>query len=121
RAAAQTLAAYLGRIADAKFEVKEGEGAAGIFVGINADDAKDPTNREDYVLQSHAQGLRLIGASDLAVEHAVWDLLGRLGYRQFFPNEHWEVVPHVRELSIAVDTREHPSYFSRRIWYGFGA
>lgn len=124
RAAAQTLATYLGRITGATFGVKTAPADASILVTTDPaqfNSATDPTKREDYLLQSHPVGLRLIGATDLAVEHAVWDLLHRLGYRQFFPSEHWEIVPHTPTLSIAVDAREHPAYLSRRIWYGFGA
>lgn len=130
RAAAVKLAAYLSRISDAKFEIVTGDGQRGIAVGTTADfpaldvgeirDVGDPLNREDYLLRSHEHGIYLLGATELAVEHAVWDLLGRLGYRQFFPGETWEVIPHERELSIAVNSHEHPSYYSRRIWYGYG-
>jgi hypothetical protein len=62
-----------------------------------------------------------VGATDQAVVHAVWDLLYRLGHRQFFPGAAWEVVPRTPNLSLHVDVQEHPSYYSRRIWYGFGA
>jgi hypothetical protein len=128
--AARTLADYLGRIAGAKFAVTTGDGQRGIVVGRAADFAafrgqlpdaeKDITRREDYWLRSDANRLLALGATDAAVRHAVWDLLDCFGYRQFFPGEHWEIVPHVRQLRIQVDRREHPSYLARRIWYGFG-
>jgi hypothetical protein len=131
REAAQSLANYLGKIADAKFEVTTGDGTSGIVVGVPADfpaivvnaslDSKDPTRREDYLLESHEHGLRAIGATDLAVEDAVWDVLYRVGYRQFFEGPHWEIIPHTRDLSIDVHTSEHACYYDRRIWYGFGA
>lgn len=131
RRTAQTLAEYLGKISDAKFAVSTGDGTSGIAVGLPADfpmlpfskvwDAADPTRSEDYLLRSHQRGVYLVGASELAVEHAVWELLYRLGHRQFFPGETWEVVPRVPALSIAVDVTEHPCYYSRRIWYGNGA
>lgn len=127
---AARLANYLSRITDAKFEVATGDGTTGIAVGVPGDfpasgikalwDAKDTTRREDYLLRSHERGVYVLGATSLAVEHAVWDLLHRLGYRQFFPGEHWEIVPKVRDLRIDVDVHEHPTYYSRRIWYGFG-
>lgn len=131
RAIAQILSDHLTRISGAKFELTTGDGATGIALGLTSEfpavaidpplDVKSPTAREDCILRSHAKGLQLIGATDAAVEHAVWDLLYRLGYRQFFPGEHWEVIPHTPELSIAVDVREHPAYHARRIWYGYGA
>jgi len=131
RAAAKTLAAYLGRITGATFPVVEGDGEAGLAVGRTADFPKlklgdrfkpdDPTRREEYLLLTRPDGACLVGATDLAVEHAVWDFLYRAGYRQYFPGKNWEVVPVKRELSLAVDAFEKPDYHSRRIWYGFGA
>jgi hypothetical protein len=128
--AAATLATYLQRISGAKFDQTAGDGTTGIVVGLASDfpvikdikpfDPKDPTQREDYILRSSENGLQLLGATDIAVEHAVWDVLYRVGYRQFFPSEHWEIVPSVPSLSIAVDVREHPCYYARRIWYGVG-
>jgi len=129
RKAAESLAEYLGRISGAKFAVTTGDGTTGIAVGRPADfpslalpkwDPADPAKREDYLLRCHGRGLHVIGATDLAVEHAVWDLLYRLGYRQFFPGKTWEVVPEIRDLSIAVDVQAHPDYYARRIWYGYG-
>lgn len=129
-AAANMLADTLGRISGAKFEVVRGDGREGLAVGTASEfpvlgfaaqlDAPEPVRREQYLLRSHAKGLWLVGATDLAVEHAVWDLLFRLGYRQFFPGKHWEVVPSRSDLHLAIDTKEQPGYYSRRIWYGFG-
>ena len=63
----------------------------------------------------------LIGASDLAASHARWDLLHRLGYRQFFPGETWEVVPQIARAGRSRSTRsESPSFHARRIWYNWG-
>lgn len=138
RAAADQLAAYLGKITGATFEVKTGDGTQGLAVGLVSDfpaivsaakltgrfDPTDALRREEYVLQSHSegskQGVWLIGATPLAVEDAVWDLLARLGYRQFFPGSTWEVIPNSPTLQIAVNIFEKPDFLTRRIWYGFG-
>jgi len=130
RAAARTLAYQLGRITGGTFVVAEGDGETGLAVGRAADfpklkladkfDPADVTRREECQLRSHADGVWLVGSTDLAVEHAVWDLLHRLGYRQYFPGKNWEVVPARKDLAIAVDVFEKPAYHSRRIWYGFG-
>jgi hypothetical protein len=129
--AARTLAEMLTRLSGAKFEYSTDDGLTGIAVGLASDfphlDWTKPqrkpeaTDRERYFLKSHAKGVSLIGATDLAVENAVWDLLHRLGYRQFFPGKHWEIVPRSSELAIDIDIDESPDYLSRRIWYGFGA
>ena len=130
KTAASELADYLGRISGANFEVKSGNGLTGIAVGRATDfpalnlaknwDPQSLTQREDYLLRSHAHGLQVVGSRDLAVSHVVLDLPCRLGYRQYFPGKHWEIVPHNASLNIAIDVSEHPDYYARRIWYGFG-
>jgi hypothetical protein len=110
---------YLSRMSGADFKVASGTEASGITVGTVTDFANRPggrfvagapTRTEDYWLRSHANDVLIIGTSDLAVEHAVWDLLHRLGYRSFFPGKHWEIVPKLNALPIEVDSFEHPEY-----------
>lgn len=130
RQAATILADYLGRISDTVFSVTPGDGVQGIVIGLPSDfpnipikqdvSSKQIENREHYLLRSHSKGLYLIGATEIAVEDAVWDLLHRLGYRQFFPGPTWEIIPKIPTLTIAVDADERPDYLSRRIWYGGG-
>lgn len=121
--AAERLAGLLERITTAKFPVQTGDGITGITVGL-VDDfpalESDVAGREEYVLHSHAHGLHVIGAKQAGLDHAVWDLLYRIGYRQFFPGATWEVVSAVRELTVDVEAREQPVYLARRIWYGYG-
>jgi hypothetical protein len=131
KSSAATLAEFLGRISGAKFDVNTGDGAGGIVVGRAEEfpslktgvkfDPADATKREEYLLRSHEKGVWLLGATDLAVRHAVWDLFYRLGYRQFFPGKNWEIIPVQPRLAVAVDAFERPAYHSRRIWYGYGA
>ena len=129
KATAAELAGYLTKISGAQFAVETGDGSRGIVLGAAADFGKlpfaaafgaGPFEREDYVLRSAKDGVWLVGASDLGAEHASWDLLHRLGYRQFFPGETWEVVPEMRELVIEVDAKQSPSFHARRIWYNWG-
>lgn len=129
REAASALSTYLERISGAAFAVEEGDGSSGIVLGLPGDfDALPfdvsfdggPFGREEYLLRSRPDGLWLLGATPLAARHAAWDVLYRLGYRQFFPGETWEVVPSVEEPTLQVDTREAPDYYARRIWYNWG-
>lgn len=129
KATAKTLADYLGRMTGANFGVQTGDGQNGLALGLASDfpalpfgttlDASDPKQREDYILRSHANGVYLIGATEKAVQPAIWDFLYRLGYRHFFPSPHWEIVPNTPELGVAVDTKEHPAYYARRIWFTY--
>jgi len=126
---AAELATYLGKMSGAMFVVETGDGSRGIVVGQPSEFAAlplkiefeaGPFHREDYVLRSHANGLYLLGSSDLAVSHATWDLLYRLGYRQFFPGPTWEIIPKARDLKLAVNANERPDFYARRIWYNWG-
>ncbi len=128
RADAVTLSQMLGRITGRTFPIEEGDGRHGMTLGTVRDfpdlewdinfSPNDPLSREDYLLRSHDDGLYIIGATEIGVAHAVWDLLYRLGYRQFFPTETWEYVPSIDELRIAIDTFQRPDYHNRRIWHG---
>jgi len=129
RASADELAKYLGRISGGTFKIAADDTDLGIIVGQPSDFSRAPLKvefgtgpfeREDYILRSRPRALYLLGASDLAVSHAVWDLLDRLGYRQFFPGETWEIIPSSPSLKIAVDERCSPSFRARRIWYNWG-
>lgn len=127
---AAELADYLGRISGGTFSVEKGDGSRGIVVGVLADFSavpfgdvqfgSGPFAREEYLLRSTPEGLYLLGATEMAVSHAVWDLLYRLGHRQFFPGETWEVVPRNADLEIAIDHHAKPSFYARRIWYNWG-
>ena len=122
--AAEELAEMLEEITGASFEVERGTGAEGLVVGTPEDFDDLPVadvefgdgvfDTEDYVIRSTEDGLFLLGATPLAARFAVWDLLYRVGHRQFFPTDTWEVIPEHPELSVAIDVREEPDYYSRR-------
>ncbi len=130
RRAADVLAEYLRKITAAPFAVETGSGARGIVVGLPSQFAETVfgdrwaeakiEEREDYLVQTQTNGVFLLGATELAVEHAVWELLYRIGHRQYFPGEHWEVIPQRESLSVAIHVEHSPDYRGRRIWYGFG-
>lgn len=128
--AAADLADTLNRISGATFTITNGDGTNGIALGTLADfpalhvdypvTSDAPSQREEYLLRSHEGGVYLIGQTPIAARHAVWDLLYRLGYRQFFPGPHWEVVPPLASVHLSVDAQEHPSFYARSFFYGFG-
>lgn len=133
KAAAQTLADNLKRISGATFTITNSAQALttstnGIAVGLSTRFSpapagfvpSDPTKSEDYLLRSHSRGVTIIGASEQALELAVWDFLYRFGYRQFFPGAKWEVVPQAGTLTATLNIFDHPDYYARSIWYGYG-
>ncbi len=133
RHAAQELAQKLSAMLGQPVEVTVGNGERGIVVGQPGDFPNlnlmtepvapgDLAAAQSYVLRSSATRLVVIGASEIGVEFGIWDLLHRLGYRQFFPHEAWEVIPDLSraEAALELDTLEIPAYFDRRIWYSWG-
>jgi len=127
---AADLADMLGKITGAKFVTEVGDGVEGIAVGTAADFPKapvdgrfaplDPLRRDEYILKTHAKGAWLVGVSDIAVGHAVWDFLYRLGYRQYFAGTNWEIIPARRNLDAAMNVFGTPSYVVRDIHYQYG-
>ncbi len=124
--AATELATLLGRISGAEFSRQTAVQPQGIVLGTAQDfpgllaASAAPADRENYLLRSEGDRLLLIGQTPGAVEHAVWDLLHRLGFRQFFPGPTWEIVPETPALSIDVNVAGSPDYHARRIWFGYG-
>lgn len=116
---ADELAAMLGRITGAQFEMQTSAEPRGIFLGIAAGEPS-LEQREDYTMRSEKGRLLILGRTPQAVGHAVWDLLHRCGFRQFLPGKNWEIVPRTPTLGIDVNVSESPDYHARRIWAGFG-
>ena len=130
RANAATLTSYLLKMTGATFTVEEGDGATGIVLGRQEDfsalpkrfdaDPADPRRTEEYMLFTHPKGLLLVGASDLGAQNAMWDFLGRQGYRQYFPGPTWEIIPSVPRMFASYDEVQKPSYIMRSVWFTFG-
>lgn len=120
RRIAGVLGDYLEKISGAIFTIQNGKPSKGIFLTVDSQDTVPILKREDYTIKSANGSLSVSGASDPALEHAVWDLLHRLGHRQFFPGPTWEVIPHLNDISIDLNLSESPDYNYRRIWPGYG-
>lgn len=123
QAAAGELATQLERICGGPFTVVTGLREPGIVVGLPGDfhpqpeapafQPGDPWRREEYLLRTDGASLHLLGATETAVEHAVWDLLGRLGYRLYFLTDTWEIVPSLPDITVAFDEEVRPDYHTR--------
>lgn len=119
-ALAKELAGYLSRISGAEFRVTLRDEPAAVMLRVDRPRELAVFDRENYSIRTGTDGVLLSGTTEDAVEHAVWDLLHHLGYRQFFPGETWEVIPARTTLQVEVNLTAAPDYHFRRIWYGFG-
>jgi hypothetical protein len=120
RTVAEDLATQLERISGAPFTITTNPVAPAIVLSRTGGNDTPAFERENYVIRTTESGLQIKGTTEFALQHGAWDLLHRLGYRQFFPGSAWEVVPSIDRLAIELDVEESPDYHSRRIWYGFG-
>ena len=131
KSVAAELAAYLGRIAGAKFDVIAGDGSKGIVLGTLAEFSNPSLTeplairntydgKEAFAIRSEPERLLLIGSTDLGVSHAAFRLLESLGCRWFFPSQAWEVVPSMKTLTVSLEETDRPRILARRIWYGYG-
>ncbi len=136
RNSAGQLTNLLARMLGQVVPLETGDGRQGLAVGFPGDfpalreklygdrlperwdESQNLAQAQRYVLVSHAEGVAIVGATQLAVEYAVWDFLYRLGYRYFFPSKTWEVVPKLSQgqAVVSLDEDETPDYFDRRLW-----
>ncbi|HYF34002.1 MAG TPA: DUF4838 domain-containing protein [Prosthecobacter sp.] len=120
----------LGRMAGRTVEMTGDQGMAEIVIGLAKNfpsEAKDEsltstqiTARENYLLRSRPGRLFILGNTAAGITHGLWDVLHRVGYRQYFPGKAWEVIPARSEIKLEVDEVQSPAFHARRIWYGYG-
>ena len=123
---AETLADYLQKITGDEVSIESGNGTEGLAIGVAGDfptagladlfEPKNPFRHSEYLLRTHSHGLQIIGATAQAVEFGIWDLLYRMGHRQFQPNKRWEVVPTVTDYDLAINALQVPDYSCRGIF-----
>lgn len=125
---ANILAEKLGQITGATFNRRDGQsGNRDIWVGtyeelfaINpsldySDRLSNDNNRQDeYILESHVNGVRIIGGGNSGVRNGVWHFLRKLGYRYFYPWDTWEHIPDIPTLRVSVNEHKVPNYIFRR-------
>jgi hypothetical protein len=132
KAVANDMADILKRITGAEFEIKTGDGQSGIVLGTLAEFPDPELNealkiynsfdgKEAYAIRTEPKRLLLIGATDLGASHAAYRFLHAIGYRSFFPDAAWEVVPNTPDLKFARDITDRPQILSRDIWFEAGS
>ena len=128
---ANELSDYLEKITGAKFPIVKGLDGTGILLAALEEFPSDELakglkiqnnydGREAFAIQSSKNRLLLVGATEMALPHAAFTLLEKLGCRWFFPAREWEVIPKNPNLSISLDILDRPKILARRIWYGYG-
>lgn len=151
QASANTLADYLGQISGGTYAVSTFNPSngpdPGIILGLNTDlnftdEVPDSIGnlkiRERFVIgtANSSQYVFLVGATDLAVQDAVFHWLEKLGCRWFFGSPNWTIVPSdanlawapsiplrsasttmgTRSISMNIYNDETPAYKMRSIW-----
>lgn len=141
KARANELAEYLEKITGAKFEIKTGAdgvgskdagaSAPGILVGT-LDDFPTPSaveglklydtydGREAYAIRTEGGCVKLLGATNLGVSHAVSRFLELMGCRWFFQSPAWDVIPKAPKLSFNLNVTDRPEVLSRYFGYPMG-
>lgn len=128
--AAYELAAILEQMTGAGFDVLPSTEPKGIVVGTVADFPTAPGSeklksenlleQENYIIRTDGERVWLIGASVAGANHAVWDFLHRVGYRQYFPGPDWEIIPKAGDINADFDVFSSPDYHVRRFAWHFG-
>ena len=122
------LADKLGQITGATFNTATGRsGQTDIWVGtfeelLAVNPQLDYSHRlstnidrlDEFIIETHAFGVRIVGAGATGVRNGVWWFLRQLGYRYFFPWETWEHIPDLPTAKVAIKTHQKPSFLSRR-------
>ncbi len=81
--------------------------------GLNGE---DPMGREDYLLRTSKDRLLILGATPVALERAVADLVHRMGYRQYFPGKAWEIIPRTPVPHLTLNEVQRPAYKLRDLF-----
>jgi len=71
-------------------------------------------------IEANSNGVCIVGKTPLAVRHGTYIYLEQLGYRWFFPNEVWHVVPKIMQVAVPFTYCGEPAFKNRRIWYAYG-
>jgi hypothetical protein len=93
----------------------------GILLQTGAVTVPNKRSKEAYRIEGNSKRMLLTGASALALQHAAFHYLHLLGYRYYFPNSVWHIVPQLKTPYISTALTTAPDFFFRRIWYGYAS
>ena len=75
---------------------------------------------EAFSVDADGKTVRIFGNCCMAIGHGIFSYLEHLGYRYYFPNTDWHIVPAKTALYQKWSIISSPSFYHRRIWYGYG-
>lgn len=123
--AALALSKKLKEIFGKPFPVTKAPGDDGILLGTieEFEGEADPVLKEAspgiseaYRIDATGRALRLVGASSLGVQNAVWGLLHEMGYRHYFPTAKWEIIPRLETFALKAPITGRPDFYTRRFF-----
>ena len=103
----------------------------GILLGTmeewNAPDLEKPlaihdiyNGREAFAIRTQPERLLLIAATDRGISHVGCRFLETVGCRWFYPNNHWEIIPTLPQLTFNQDITDRPTIAARSIFFSDG-
>jgi len=126
RQRAETMSALLERMFGRPFPVRGMEERNGFLLGTATEfpefsgelTTNSPSEADTYVLRSFGEGMYLVGNSRVGLDNAIWGLMQELGYRHYFPNPKWEIVPQLESFTFEMDRVFQPSFAARILSIG---
>jgi hypothetical protein len=76
--------------------------------------------REGVYIKATNSLVLIEGNSPEALQHAIYFYLEELGFRFYFPNPLWHIIPKRKSLFIDFELLTEPKFQHRRIWYAHG-
>ncbi len=75
---------------------------------------------EAFSGEANANTVQIIGNSNMAIGHGIFTYLDVIGYRFYFANPDWHIIPVNPNLFPKWSIVSRPAFDHRRIWYGYG-
>nr|MBP9098121.1 hypothetical protein [Ferruginibacter sp.] len=94
-----------------------------IFISISKKKIKSSatgSGPEVFSIISDGKKVSITGNTALGVQHGVFKYLETLGFRYYFPDPVWYIVPFKPSLFKNMNLVSGPSLGHRSIWYGYG-
>ncbi|HWR33727.1 MAG TPA: DUF4838 domain-containing protein [Chitinophagaceae bacterium] len=75
---------------------------------------------EAFSVDADGNSVKILGNSNMALGHGIFSYLDFIGYRFYFANPDWHILPDNPNLFPRWHIVSKPAFAHRRIWYGYG-